>query len=155
MLLVSCLPCLILPRTNPPPPPPFPRVSWSSASHRQLCLNKEESVAQWRASESKSDNLGSRPGDVVFETNQFCRTSSTFVKVCRKSSIFLVKSSAGMSKTLFDTCVNWSCVTRCGCRTISSTLFTVCRPPKLWGIKQILVLIGFKLWIYFENSDLN
>jgi hypothetical protein len=30
-----------------------------------------------------------------------------------------------MSITLFDTCVFWSCVTRCGCRTTSSTLFTV------------------------------
>jgi hypothetical protein len=32
-----------------------------------------------------------------------------------------------MSKNLFDTCVFWSCVTRCGCRTTSSTLFTVSR----------------------------
>jgi hypothetical protein len=30
-----------------------------------------------------------------------------------------------MSENLFDTCVNWSCVTRCGYRTTSSTLFTV------------------------------
>jgi hypothetical protein len=30
-----------------------------------------------------------------------------------------------MSETFFDTCVNWSCVTRCGCRTTSSTVFTV------------------------------
>ncbi len=30
-----------------------------------------------------------------------------------------------MLKNLFDTCVFWSCVTRCGCRTTSSTLFTV------------------------------
>ncbi len=30
-----------------------------------------------------------------------------------------------MSETFFDTCVNWSCVTRRGCRTSSSTLFTV------------------------------
>ena len=30
-----------------------------------------------RATESKSENLGSHPGDVAFETNQFCRTSST------------------------------------------------------------------------------
>ncbi len=30
-----------------------------------------------------------------------------------------------MSKTLFDTCVFWSCVTRCRCRTTQSTLFTV------------------------------
>ncbi len=44
---------------------------------------------------------------------------------CRKSSIFIVKFSTGMSKNLFDTCVFWSCVTRCGCRTTSSTLFTV------------------------------
>ncbi len=51
-----------------------------------------------RALESKFENLGSRPGDVAFETIQFCRTSSTFVKVCRKSSIFIVKSSAGMWK---------------------------------------------------------
>ncbi len=44
---------------------------------------------------------------------------------CRKSSIFIVKISPGISKNLFDTCVFWSCVTRCGCRTTSSTLFTV------------------------------
>ncbi len=30
-----------------------------------------------------------------------------------------------MSETFFDTCVNWSCVTRCRCRTTSSTLFIV------------------------------
>ncbi len=30
-----------------------------------------------------------------------------------------------MSKNLLDTCVFWSCVTRCGCGTTSSTLFTV------------------------------
>jgi hypothetical protein len=34
-----------------------------------------------------------------------------------------------MSKNLFDTCVFWSCVTRCGCRTTSSTLFTVWESP--------------------------
>jgi hypothetical protein len=79
-----------------------------------------------RVLESKSENWGSRPGDVTFETIQLCRRSSTFVKVCRKSSIFIVKFSSGMSETFFDTCVNWSCVTRCGCRTTSSTLFTVC-----------------------------
>ncbi len=78
-----------------------------------------------RVLESKSENLGSHPGDVTFETIQFCRRSSTFVKVCRKSSIFIVKFSSGMSETFFDTCVNWSCVTRCGCRTTSSTLFTL------------------------------
>ncbi len=83
-----------------------------------------------RASESKFEILGSRPGDVTFETIQFCRTSSTFVKVCRKSSIFIVKSSAGMSETFFDTCVNWSWVTRCGCRTTSSTLFLQCSRTK-------------------------
>jgi hypothetical protein len=30
-----------------------------------------------------------------------------------------------MWKNLFDTCVVWSCVTRCRCGTTSSTLFTV------------------------------
>ncbi len=30
--------------------------------------------------------------------------------------IFVVKFSSGMSETFFDTCVNWSCVTRCRCR---------------------------------------
>ena len=79
-----------------------------------------------RVLESKSGNLGSRPGDVAFETIQFYRRSSTFVKVCRNSSIFIVKFSSGMSEILFNTCVFWSCVTRCGCRTTSSTLFTVC-----------------------------
>ncbi len=49
----------------------------------------------------------------------------TFVKGCQKSSIFIVKFSSGMSEIFFDTCVNWSCVTRCGCRTTSSSLFTV------------------------------
>ncbi len=62
---------------------------------------------------------------VAFEALQLCRTSSTFVKVCPKSSISLVKMSAGVPKTFSDTSANWSCVTRCGCRTTSSTLFTV------------------------------
>ncbi len=78
-----------------------------------------------RVSDGKPEILGWRPGSAAFETLQLCRRSSTFVKVCRKSSIFLVKFSAGMSETFFDTCVNWSCVTRCGCRTTSSSLFTV------------------------------
>jgi hypothetical protein len=78
-----------------------------------------------RALESKSEWEGSRPGGVSFETFQLCRRSSTLLKGCQKSSIFLVKFSSGMSETFFDTCVNWSCVTRCGCRTTSSTLFTV------------------------------
>ncbi len=40
--------------------------------------------------------------------------------------MLIVKFSSGMSETFFDTCVNWSCVTRCGCRTTSSTLFLQC-----------------------------
>jgi hypothetical protein len=52
-----------------------------------------------RVLESKSENLGSRPGDVAFETIQFYGRSSTFVKVCRNSSIFIVKFSSGMSET--------------------------------------------------------
>jgi hypothetical protein len=78
-----------------------------------------------RALGCKSEGEGSRPGGVSFETFQLCQRSSTFVKGCQKSSIFLVKFSSGMSETFFDTCVNWSCVTRCGCRTTSSILFTV------------------------------
>jgi hypothetical protein len=39
--------------------------------------------------------------------------------------------------TLFDTCVNWSCVTRCGCRTTSSTLFTV------WPLAKNLVMVDY------------
>ncbi len=78
-----------------------------------------------RVSEIKHENVGSLPGGVTFEPSQLCRRSSTFVKLFRKSSIFIVKFSSGLSETFFDTCVNWSCVTRCGCRTTSSTLFTV------------------------------
>jgi hypothetical protein len=68
-----------------------------------------------RVADCKPESLGLHPGSAAFETFQ----------LCRKSSIFIVKFSAGMSETFFDTCVNWSCVTRCGCRTTSSTLFTV------------------------------
>jgi hypothetical protein len=132
MLLVSCLPCLILPRTNPPPSPPR-SPGWvgpplHTVSYAQI---RKRVWRSGRASESKSENLGSRLGDVAFETNQICRTSSTFVKVCRKSLIFLVKSSAGMSKTFFDTCVNWSCVTRCGANYFVN-LFTVLLYFKMW-----------------------
>ncbi len=38
-----------------------------------------------------------------------------------------------MWKNLFDTCVVWSCVTRCRCGTTSSTLFTV------YGISELSV----------------
>jgi hypothetical protein len=82
----------------------------------------------WRSGrvlECKSEDIDSRPGDVTFQTIHFCRRSSTFEKFYRKSSIFIVKFSSGMSETFFDTCVNWSCVTRCWCPTTSSTLFTV------------------------------
>ena len=64
------------------------------------CLIRKRVWRSGRASGSKFENQGSRSGGVTFETIQFCRTSSTFVKVCRKSSIFIVKSSAGMSKTI-------------------------------------------------------
>ncbi len=87
----------------------------------------------WRSGrvlECKSEDIGSCPGDdVTFQTIHFYRRSSTFEKFCRKSSIFIVKFSSGISKNFFDTCVNWSCVTRCGCRTTSSTLFTVKGDP--------------------------
>jgi hypothetical protein len=45
-----------------------------------------------RVLEIKYENLGSRPGDVAFETIQFYRRSLTFVKVCRDiySKIFFM-----------------------------------------------------------------
>jgi hypothetical protein len=51
-----------------------------------------------------------------------------------------------MSETFFDTCVNWSCVTRCGYRTTSSTLFTV------WGLEKAPT-VGF-LSIGNDNNRL-
>jgi hypothetical protein len=68
---------------------------------------------------------GSHPGNAAFETFQLCRRSATFLKACKKSSIFIVKLSSGMPKTFSDTSLNWSCVTRCRCRTNSSNFFTV------------------------------
>jgi hypothetical protein len=78
-----------------------------------------------RVLECKPEDIGSRPGDVTFQTIHFCRRSSTFVKFCWKSSIFIVKLSSGMPKTFSYTRLNWSCVTRCWCRTTLSTFFTV------------------------------
>jgi hypothetical protein len=105
-----------------------------------------------RVSDCKPDNLGSRPGSAAFETFQLCRSSSTFVKCCQKSSIFIVKFSSGMSETFFDTCVNWSCVTRCRCRTTSSTLFTVYKLVAcllaIYGMAALWVQIQTYLKIY-------
>jgi hypothetical protein len=42
-----------------------------------------------------------------------------------------------MWKNLFDTCVVWSCVTRCRCGTTSSTLFTVYANASLPDISAI------------------
>ncbi len=111
-------------------PPVYQMFTQLSSIWYSLSFNEPEIRKRaWRsgrASESKLEKLGLRPGDVAFETIQFYRRSSTFVKVCRKISIFIVKFSAGMSESFFDTCVNWSCVTRCGCRTTLSTLFIQC-----------------------------
>jgi hypothetical protein len=71
-----------------------------------------------RVLECKFEDIGSRPGDITFQTIHFWRRSSTFEKFCRKSSIFIVKFPTGMSESFFDTCVNWSCVTRCGCQLL-------------------------------------
>ncbi len=92
---------------------------------QEIYLTRKRLWRSGRVSESKPENEGSPPGGVTFEPSQLFRRSSTFVKVWRKSSIFIVKFSSGMSETFFDSCVNWSCITRCGCRTTSSTLFTV------------------------------
>ncbi len=80
----------------------------------------------WRSGrvlECKSEDTGSRPGDVTFQTIHFCRRSSTFEKFSWKSSIFIVKFSSGMLETFFDTCVNWSCVT---CVELLRQLFLQC-----------------------------
>ncbi len=103
----------------------FPRRFYLFRWRRSF--SQEEKWRSCRALECKSEGEGSRPGGVSFETFQLCRRSSTFVKGCQKSSIFLVKFSSGMSETFFDTCVNWSCVTRCRCRT-TSQLFLQCVP---------------------------
>ncbi len=59
----------------------------------------------------------------------------------------MVKLSSGMPKTFSDTRLNWSCVTRCGCRTTSSNFFTeydleflsvYARVPSLWARDFIL-----------------
>jgi hypothetical protein len=63
-----------------------------------------------------------------------------------------------MSKTLFDTCVFWSCVTRCGCRTTSSTLFTVqnkvnykCKTTEFaWLFIYLLSVKGIWILCYFR-----
>ncbi len=79
-----------------------------------------------RVLESKSEILGSRPGDVTFETIQFYRRSSTFVKVCRKSSILIVKFSSAMSETFFDSCVNGPASPDAGVELLRQ-LFLQCR----------------------------
>jgi hypothetical protein len=111
----------------------------------------------WRSGrvlECKSEDISSCPGDVTFQTIHFCRRSSTFEKFCRKSSIFIVKFSSGMSETFFDTCVNWSCVTRCGWRTTSSTLFTVCVVANVAKCKRLTIhfSIQYKLQNVFLNN---
>jgi hypothetical protein len=110
-----------------------------------------------RVSECNPVDLASRPGDVAFETIQFCRRSSTFVKVCRKSSTFIVILSSGMPESFSDTRLNWSCVTRCGCRTTSSTFFTVhfllyINPSSYKTLQPIpseLPYIWGKFWLIF------
>ncbi len=98
----------------------------------------------WRSGRVLKFNLRpSLPGGVTFETIKLygsivmyhlksstlgmClqRKKSTHVKVGRKSSIFIVKLSSWIRETFSDTRLNWSCFTRCGCRTTLSTLFTV------------------------------
>ncbi len=92
------------------------------------------------------EDKGSRPTGVSFEKFKLCRRSSIFVNnkfdsYHLKSSIFIVKFSSGMSETFFDTCVNWSCVTRCGCRTTSSTVFTV---KEIAAYRRVNGMIGIK-----------
>jgi hypothetical protein len=55
----------------------------------------------------------------------FWQRSSTHVRVCQKSLTFISKLSMGMSETLFDTLILWSCDIRSGCRTTSLAFFSV------------------------------
>jgi hypothetical protein len=66
---------------------------------------KTDTVKCGAAVESQIISLkdrGSRPGNAAFETFQLCRRSSTFLKACQKSLIFIVKFSSGCRK-LFST----------------------------------------------------
>ncbi len=100
-----------------------------------LCLrsavHKKKMLRSGRSLECKSESVGSRPGGVSFEIFNICRRSSTIVKVCQKSSIFMIKLSSGLQESFSDTRLNWSCVTRCGCWTTLSNFFTVFSPHKM------------------------
>ncbi len=92
----------------------------------KIILGKCGALVKWRKVNQEGVGSNLPPGGDAFETFQNCRRSSTFLKACKKSLIFIVKFSSGMPKTFSDTNVNWSCVTRCRCRTTSSNFFTVC-----------------------------
>ncbi len=114
----------------------------------------------WRSgsvSESKSKSVGSLPGWCSFW--DFAAVSKKFyifkTTICWRSSMVILykfrrgecvyseevriveQLSSGMSETFFNTCVNWSCVTRCGCRTTSSTLFTVYFVRVQYTVKKV------------------
>ncbi len=93
-------------------------------------FHKKKMWRRGRASECKSEGVGSCPGGISFEIFNICRRRSTLVKVCWKSSIFMIQLSPGMPESFSDTRLNWSYVTRCGCRTTSSNFFTVYKHHK-------------------------
>ncbi len=84
-----------------------------AASHVAfICLaegedfHKKEMWHSGRALECKSDGVGSRPGGVSLEIFNICWRSSTFVKVCRKSSIFLIILSSEVPESFSNTRLN-------------------------------------------------
>ncbi len=63
--------------------------------------------------------VGSRPPPRMLLLTLSCSVELVLVRHLQTISL------TWMWKNLFDTCVVWSCVTRCRCGTTSSTLFTV------------------------------
>ncbi len=88
------------------------------------CIRKRGAVVEWQIVVQQV--VGSRPACCICFSN-FPALSNQFdtCQKCRKSSIFIVKFATGMWKNLFDTCVFWSCVTRCGVELLRQ-LFLQC-----------------------------
>ncbi len=74
----------------------------------------------------KVKDAGSRSGGAAFDTFRLGQRSSTFVKICRKSLIFIMKFSTGKSDNLFVTLLLWTVVLllHSGCRTFPSTFLS-------------------------------
>ncbi len=76
----------------------------------------------WRSGKVQAchiDDVGLHTGGVICETFNLCRRSKSLSKQ------FNIYMPSGMPESLPNTRLNWSCVTRCGCRTTLSDFFTV------------------------------